>query len=346
MANSDNKNLIATDVWENVIKKYIPPAVILEILFFIGCNIGANWIFQSVYSNLNPTNEMKSSFSQIQIASHVIISVIGLIVIAVTIIWLWIRKKRTAPGVENGVETALNGYNVNAFIVQRDDEGERDKRFQKINRNAKKSYWVFGTALSTVAIKQEQMLMQMAQRKVEVRLCMMNPDITAENVCQTKISNGQCDLYSMCQQFMESEVENKETFGQEFKEFDDKRQDLQDSLSINKIMITPQHIMKYFFTVDDYAEQIRQSEKNINAIVRLIHERYKQASIELKKKKAFIPMSITIADAKEDSGMLVVEFHIPFSTSKVLLEVQQKENEELFKMFVELFEYLWGPDDN
>ena len=144
---------------------------------------------------------------------------------------------------------------------------------------------------------------------------------------------------------MESAVANKETFGQKFKEFDGKRQDLQDSLSSHKILITPQHIMDYFSTAINYAEQIRQSERDINAIIKRIHERYKQASIELKKKKAFIPMSITIADAEEDSGILVVEFHIPFSTSKVLLEVQQKENEELFKMFVELFEDLWELDE-
>lgn len=344
MANNENKDSIVFDVWD-IIKKNVPPTVILEIIALIGGNVGINWIFQSVYSNPSLTDEMKNSFSRIQIISHVVVSGICLIFIAITIILLWQRKKRIEPRVENGVETASNGYNVNAFIVQSDDEGERDKRFQKINRDVKKSYWVFGTALSTVAIKQEQMLMQMVRRKVEVRLCMMNPDITAENVCQTKISNGQCDLYSMCQQFMESVVENKEIFGQEFKKFDDTRQDLQDSLSSHKILITPQHIMDYFSTVTDYVEQIRQSERNINAIIKLIHERHPHASIELKKKKAFIPMSITIADAEEDSGILVVEFHIPFSTSKVLLEVQQKENEELFKMFVELFEDLWELDE-
>lgn len=346
MANNDNKNSITTDVWENIIKKHVPPAVIIEILLLIGINWGINWVFHSICSNPDLTDEMKSSFSQTQLISHVAVSVIGLIVIVATMIWLWRKKKRTAPAVEKVVETALSGNNVNAYIVQSEDEEERDKRFQKINTNVKKSYWVFGTALSSVATKQEQMLMRMARRKVEIRLCMMNPDITAENVCQSKISNGQCDLYSMCQKFMESAVENKESFGQEFKAFDDKRQDLQDSLSIHKILITPQHIMEYFSTVTDYAEQIRQSEKNINAIIGSIQAKDKKAIIKLKKKKAFIPMSITIADAKEESGMLVVEFHIPFSASKVLLEVQKKENGELFKMFVELFEDLWGPDDN
>lgn len=346
MANNDNQNSIANDVWENIIKKNVPPAVILGVLLLIGSNIGINWIFQSVDSNLNLTDEMKSSFSQMQITSHVVVSVIGIIIIAVIMIWLWRKKKGTAPIAGNGVGTALSGNNVNAYVVQSEEEEERDKRFQKINNNVKKSYWVFGTALSSVATKQEQMLMRMTRRKVEVRLCMMNPVITAENVCQTKISNGQCDLYSMCHKFMDSAVKDKEAFGQELKELDDKCQELQDSLSIHKILITPQHIKDYFSTVTDYAAQIWQSERNINAIIGRIHEKDKQASIELKKKKAFIPMSITIADAKEDNGMLVVEFHIPFSTSKVLLEVRRKENAELFKMFVELFEDLWESDDN
>lgn len=341
MANNENKDSIVFDVWD-IIKKNVPPTVILEIIVLIGGNVGINWIFQSVYSNPSLTDEVKNSFSRVQIISHVSVSGICLIFIAITMIWLWRRKKRIAPVVKNGEGTAMS---VNAYIVQSGNEDERDERFQKVHKNVKKSYWVFGTALSSVAAKQERMLMLMAQHKVEVRLCMVTPDITAENICQTKISNGQCYLYSMCQKFVENAVENKEVFGQEFKKFDDTRWDLQDSLSSHKILITPQHIMDYFSTVTDYVEQIRQSERNINAIIKLIHERHPHASIELKKKKAFIPMSITIADAKEDSGMLVVEFHIPFSTTKVLLEVQQKENEKLFKMFVELFEDLWELDE-
>jgi len=346
MANNDSEKSIVTDVWENIIKKYVPPVVIIETILLIGSNFGVNWIFQTVYSIQNLDDEMRNSLLQTQIACHAVASIFCVGVIAVTVLLLWKKKKRTAFAVENDTMTASSGNNVNAYVVRSEEEEERDKRFQKINRSVKKTYWVFGTALSSVAARQEQMLMQMTRRKVEVRLCMMDPDVTAENVCQTKISNGQCDLYSLCQKFVESSEKNEQDFRVDFKEFDDKRQDLQDSLSIHKILITSQHIMEYFSTVTDYTEQIRQSEKNINAIIERIRKKDARASIKLKKKASFIPMSITIADAKEDNGMLVVEFHIPFSTSKALLEIQRKDNEELFTMFVELFEDLWGPDDD
>jgi len=52
-------------------------------------------------------------------------------------------------------------------------------------------------------------------------------------------------------------------------------------------------------------------------------------------------MSLTIADADDNQGYMVVEFHLPFTNYKVLFEIKKATNKDLFDVFVNLNKKIW-----
>lgn len=80
---------------------------------------------------------------------------------------------------------------------------------------------------------------------------------------------------------------------------------------------------------------------DLKKIKKTIIDQCGQDSFELKVADSFMPMSLTIADAEEECGKMVVEFHLPFTQYKVLFEISKKDNADLFKVFLDFYKTVW-----
>lgn len=350
---------IVKDILENYIKKYLSPTTLI-ILLLLGVT---NWAgYESIQSFLS--NGINSSRDRIFALVIEIFLLFSSFLVATFFIYKDRKKtKNTLPDTVNDTARQNNAViphnslsRVNAYIVQSEDAQERDAKFVKINQNVKRTYWVFGTTLNSIVVRHENMLKSMAKKGIEIKLCMMAPAVAAKGVCQSSIKDNKCNLYNICFEYFESmkgsDFDPTDTrkkfraFEKNFRKFKRNDKETDDYLSIYNALIDSRHIKEYFSTATDYSQKLQASKKDIFDIITAIQDQYTNTQIDLKTKRSFIPMSITIADAAEEYGELVVEFHVPFTSSKVLIEIDRQEHEELFQVFVRFFKKIWNESDD
>ena len=117
--------------------------------------------------------------------------------------------------------------------------------------------------------------------------------------------------------------------------------DCENILDIFHVLINVIHFNEYYNTSTDYKERVAGSYKDLKRIRDDISREYGKALL-LKVADSFMPMSLTIADACDENGRMIVEFHLPFTNYKVLFEIKKSTNKELFEVFVKFYETVWA----
>lgn len=320
------------EIWE-MIKKYIPQPIILVAVIYILLIIGGKYVYNAITANDKVTSEMYSKYTNVFVVFCISLTVIAFIV---GIIICIVKNKNNRKNNKIIPETSeMPKGKIEAYIVEQ-DETSRDSMFNEINDNVKKTYWVLGISLTSVVNREATLNKMVKKKKASIRLCMMNPDIAIDNLCTTSIEKNACILNGLIE-----EVKNRNIKLEDLKERVADVNECDDLLEIYHILINAIHFNEYYATAINYKETIKNSRDNLLSIKQNIDKRYGEGFFDLRFADSFMPMSLTISDAYEKDGHMIVEFHLPFTQHKVLFELFRDTNEELFEVFVAFYENIW-----
>ena len=226
----------------------------------------------------------------------------------------------------------IDGNKIIAKLVRQDDV-TRKKMFTDINALVENSYQVYGMGLTSIS-NQESMITSFIDKGVDVELCMMNPDMFRVDVCETSIKENECGLAKI----IKDKLEESEDSIAEYITLIGCRYE-HDILAENKILIHPASMQEYLSSMTDYYSNLAQSHTNICKIKEGLKESHPSQSEKFKFKeiKSFVPISMTIVDAKKDDGELLVEHLLPFTKERLLLHIKKKDNGKVFASYVDTY---------
>lgn len=309
-------------IGEFIIKNVPKPSILIFILYLGVLSVG-----RMTYITLTENDKLAPEYVE-NITNKFILAFIAItiIFIIVCLIFFFLFKRKKSDIVPEG--------KIDAFVVEQDADA-RDEKFKNINRNVKNTYWVLGVGLTSM-VAQESMLKRMANDNIRIRLCMMDPDIIVEDLCLNSLNNDACNLKELMEKIKTDQIQINDLK----KEFEN-LENCNDMLEIYHILINAIHFKKYYDTDTDYKNTIKVSCQNLKEIRSTIVREHEQYSFELGIADSFMPISLTIVDAEEEFGRMVVEFHLPFTQYRVLFEINKEDNDDLFGVFVKFYKIVW-----
>ena len=251
---------------------------------------------------------------------------------------LTVQKEAKADKKEEDGKPADN--KIEAFVIEQDDK-EREKKFIEINENVKKEYWVLGVSLSALP-KKENKLKQWASTGIDLRLCMLDADMTISELCRESIEHGYCSIKNYIESSENADI-TPEKIIEMIQNAEIKcQQDCKDFLALYHVLINSVHFKEYYHTSRDYKKTIQSSYTDLKNIADDIgKDRHGKYKLQLRFADSFIPLSMTVKDASLDMGSMVVEFQLPFTNKKILIMLEKAEKEEMFNEFVDLYKEVW-----
>lgn len=316
----------------DLLVKYVPAPIIFITCIYVFIIYWINKIFFKLIDTTSITDKNKNKYIGIVIIIMLIITIIYIVGIVLSIILIKKRRKRLKK--TQGEDINESDSKIEAHIIEASDYKARNDIYLNVNQRVQKSYKVYGTSLHSIASNHEEMLLKMADNKVDIQLCMMNPAITEDELCKNFIESGSCAMYNL---LTKEEHSNKDLEKRLLEIVQNHKYNSNES----KIYISPCYIKNYFNTATDYRKRLKSSYDDLKAIIKNIKSKGKN-NAEVKIMNSFIPISITIADAEEDSGKMVVEFYIPYTSNRVLIELNKKQHEKLFEGFLRFYDSLWN----
>lgn len=315
---------VKNELWE-MVKARIPIPVILVVGIYVAIVFGGS----NVYKTLTDNEKLSEEYIQSLTNNFVLAFIIATLLMFLVAVFLLIKNRKNIVKQEE-----LPKGKIDAFIVEQ-DEPSRDSKFNNINKNVRHTYWVLGVSLTSI-VEHEKTLEKMASNNINIRLCMMNPDIAVNNLCSSSVDNNACALKSLLEE-IKNDAGKLDNIQEKIKSIDD----CDDLLAIYHVLINVIHFNEYYVTATDYKERIKNSYDSLKRIRNSIAEKHGQNIIDLRVADSFMPMSLTIVDASYENGRMVVEFHLPFTQYKVLFELNRSDNKELFEVFVNFYNVIW-----
>lgn len=198
----------------------------------------------------------------------------------------------------------LCGGGVLAKIV-RNRSSERHNTFQSMNERAENSLSIYGVGITSVS-QTTGLFDRILEAGGTVRLCMVNPCIFKEESCldtsKTAVESKLCEIENL------------------------------------KFCIYAKHIDQYVRR--DYYDAIQRSYERIKAYKE--DAKGKKGKLEVKLLKSFIPISINIINEKTAKAELIVEYNMPFTSKRLLLNLNMKKHEEYYMQVKEVFDDIWN----
>lgn len=330
---SENANETIKEKIFDLVVKHIPIQIIFSICMYCVLLYGCYKIWFSIINGETIKDEDKNNYLSAVLAIMFILTILFIISIIILII-----RQRKKVKKEDSKDLNESDTKIVAHIIDASNDKARNGIYLNVNQGVQKSYKVYGTSLHSIANDHEDMLLKMAENNVNIKLCMMNPDITDDELCKKLIEKDLCVM----SKFFDAEENSMDNFKEKKSKV---LKNYNDPLNKLKIYISTCYIKDYFNTATDYKQRLKSSYEDLNAIVMKIKNKGHDEA-EIRIKNSFIPISITIADAENEFGKMVVEFYIPYTSKRVLIELNKQQHENLFNGFLEFYESLWNSDKN
>jgi hypothetical protein len=347
---------VKNEFWD-MIKRNIPVSIILTVGVYAIILVGGFIAYDKLISKSDLPEDYISSVSTVFLWIFIIVTCIVAVLCLLFIILPRKKKKQVSDNNQqndysaNELEDSPNSKTevssiantsigtpygkITAFVFEQSDD-KRDEKFNTIYRSVNNTYWVLGVSLTSV-VDRETTIKAMAERNIKIRICMTNPNIAVDNLCLQNFENDKCVLANLYERIKNGSIEEKDLNDLLFR-----CESCDSILKLYNVLIDGLHFKEYYGTSTDYKGLIAASYNNIINIRNDIIKNCGQDSFELKTSNSFIPMSLTIADADEDYGRMIVEFHLPFTNYKVLFEIAKTDNKDLFDVFVTFYNKIWG----
>lgn len=313
----------------DLIVKYVPVPIIILCFFYALIMYGIYKVWFSLVESKSIIDEEKNKYLYVVL----VIALVSTFAFVSILVAIFIINRKKKMGKESSIDLDKSVPKIETHIIEGSDNKARNDIYLNVNQGVKKSYKVYGTSLHSIASNHEEMLLKMAENKVNIQLCMMNPAITVDELCKNLIENDSCVVMGTIIKEGDLGKNMKEKISEAVKNY-------KDPLEESHIYISPCYIKDYFNTATDYKQRLKSSYKDLKAIVQKMRDKGNNKA-EIKIMNSFIPISITIADSEEDSGKMVVEFYIPYTSNRVLIELNKKQHKNLFEGFLEFYNSLW-----
>ncbi len=360
-----------SDMKEKVVDKFfdyagkeLPGRMMFLLFLFIGGVVGCGYLLVTVIENFDDNQHMW----QLAVLFLILIFLFAALILILVVIYVVLpyRKKKhknsnlkgnpDAPstGVEevnavSGSETAVGDANsmsgsITTYIV-RNNNPERDKKFIDINANVQKTYSVLGTSLKKISTE-DAFFEDLANNNVKIRLCTANVGMLVDDVCRTEIENGTCLVISKWN------GDDKRKFEVDINELYETSKENSGAganrhlLAERHVLIEESHLKEYFKTITSYKTGMENAKKDLEDICKTVVKTHGEDAMEVRESDSFMPVSMTIADAAEEYGQMIVEFQVPFTDSKILFELSKRQNTEMFEFFNDFFETIWERASN
>lgn len=308
----------------NLIMRKVPETFVLIAFIYIMAVFGLGRIYKTLTENDKLDGKYIQNITYVFFSLVVVLTILFICVC----IYVYIKKRKIKKSED------LPEGKIDAFVVEQDAES-RDEKFNDINKNVKKTYWVLGVSLTSM-VDREAMLKRMVNNHIHIRLCMMDPDIVVEDLCLSSADNNACNLNYLLEKIKNGQM-GMNDIKSEFKDM----KNCKDMLEIYHILISAIHFKEYYDTDTDYKNRLMDSYKNLKEIRNTIVQEHEKYFFELGIADSFMPISLTIVDAEEEFGRMVVEFHLPFTQYRVLFEINKEDNNDLFSVFVQFYNIVW-----
>lgn len=341
----ENQKDVKKDFWD-MLKNNVPaPFIILGVLYALGV-FGGFSAYKTLVSNQSLTEDNRNTITDFFLRLAFVATIVTVAIFVVLIIIRIIKKRKSSSKQKSAEENYsiqkgpiddtddLPNGKIEAFIVSQDARS-RDDKFNQINQNVKSTYWVLGVSLTSV-VERETTLKAMAKKNVKIQICMMNPEIAVNDLCQKSVEENRCILAELIEDIKKESLDKGSIKGRL-----SCKKECEDLLKLHNVLIDVGHFNSYYDTATDYREKIAKSYKDLHSIQASITTDCGVGIFSLAASNAFIPMSMTVADAETSDGRMIVEFHLPFTHYKVLFEIVKNENEKLFEVFVDFYKKIW-----
>lgn len=209
---------------------------------------------------------------------------------------------------------------VSAYVFDLQDDQKRDEMFSELDRDVEHTYWVLGSSLNSLTSDEgERKIKKFLRKGIDIKLIMMDPRISSADLyCN---SEDFCHIY----RFVKDKITDPIIREDLLKELKSQLNHHEDSTK--KLVVLNTYLNEYFETTD-YEQRIKFSSKALESIRKDLDPN--QTRIEARMTQALMSVSLTIVDAEFETGKMIVEFHLPFTQSRVMLKLIKKENQEVF----------------
>lgn len=180
---------------------------------------------------------------------------------------------------------------------------ERKSAFLEINKRVRESLSIYGIGITSVS-KESKMLDQILENDGKIRLCMVSPDIFKPGVC----SPGPGEALPEC------------------------------FLNNLNFCVYGEHMNEYMRA--EYYEDMQRSYKRLKDYRETAKD--KGGSFEIKVLKSFIPLSINIINEDAEDAELIVEYSMPFTDERLLMQLKQGESRDYYCQVKKIFDVIWG----
>ena len=171
-----------------------------------------------------------------------------------------------------------------------------------MNKRAQKSLSIYGIGITSVS-KEKEMFDRILKDGGKVQLCMVDPDIFKSGVCKPGPDGTIPDCL----------------------------------LNDIKFCIYGEHMNEYMR--DEYYEDMGRSYERLKKYKE--HSKDLKGMFEVKILKSFIPLSINIINEDTEEAELIVEYSMPFTAKRLLMQLNQKSSCKYFNEIKEIFDEIW-----
>ena len=196
---------------------------------------------------------------------------------------------------------------VDAFAVKSHHD-ERKERFNQFNMGIKNSLDIYGMGITSISRKEIDWFKDLLRKGVNINLCMINPKLLYAQSCKSCLKGTDCDL-----------------------------------LSAFNFQIAEQHFNDYSAKTDYYSA-VQESYNNLKRLIAKIKKdtTLKSGKITLRTINSFLPMSINIKEKNEDNAKILMEYGVPFTANKTIIEITKSSSRtaELFTNLVQFYDLV------
>lgn len=179
---------------------------------------------------------------------------------------------------------------------------ERAKAFLELNDKAKKSLSIYGIGITSVS-KKTELFDRIIDNNGTIKLCMVDPCVFKNNTCNHTHKDEEicCDIQQ------------------------------------NNFCVYATHIDEYIRK--EYYDDVIKSYKRILEYKKTLGVKKHMFSVRIVR--SFIPLSINIINEDDINSELIIEYNMPFTTNRLLIELSNNKNPGYYQHIKNTFNKIW-----
>jgi hypothetical protein len=212
---------------------------------------------------------------------------------------------------------------IRAKVIEHSSE-ERRVAFNQLRQNITTGdeIWILGTGVTSFLNDREN-LESYLRNGARIRILMINDKLlkNSKECINSLASNNSVQDKSTLERILVCDIENW------------------------NFLIRKKHFDNYFKR-EGYHEDVSNSYNIIDTMQKKIKDESWDGSLDARHFLSFLPLSMTAIRTKAENRKMIIEFVLPFTEKRILLNSSSGENGELYELFIDFFTSTWKRSKN